>query len=444
LLSALVGVAAAWPLLLVGIAFPRLATFALAFVPLSHHVPTWIARLVWIALALLAPIVVGLVVAAKAPPASPPEPFVTRMLRGFPITLGIAGAFLVMFVTVPVLQIASIARGRKDEHVACITEGDDYEKVASQVENLIQKHQLGAVRTEPSWWLAGPSKMLQKLGGKALRGFIPDRLAYWRGADLEIAFYPSDILVRGRNERTAWAHGLLSEALVHGPCLQTFHPNAQDLERQIRQVWAVYDENPEAHRGARALRSRLAEIVGDLAKSKIDYDDWQVVYRQTLQLGRALEGEPQVLQWAAGPGEVKMEDELESAANRDGRPLGGASTSELLSHLAKGTAELVKAEVQLAKAELRQDAKREVQMVAGLGMSGILGTVTLTLLFVAAALGLSASMPEWAATLVMAGVALVLTAIAALVGWMRRVKKPLEKTEQTLKEDVRWAKERLT
>ena len=33
--------------------------------------------------------------------------------------------------------------------------------------------------------------------------------------------------------------------------------------------------------------------------------------------------------------------------------------------------------------------------------------------------------------------------IAGLVGWGKRVKKPLETTLRTLKEDARWAKERM-
>jgi hypothetical protein len=443
-LSGLVGLAAAWPLLLLGIVFPKLAVFVLSFVPMSQHVPTWIVRLVWIVLAVLAPLVIGLVVAAKAPRGTPPEPFAVRALRGFPITMGIAGAFVLMFVTVPVLRIASAARGRKDEHVACITDGDAYDAVASQIEKLIDVQRLGTTRTDPSWWLWGPSKVLQKLGGRALRGFIPRRLAYWKGPDLEIAFYPSDILIRGPSKQTAWTHDLLSEELVHGPSLQTFGSTAQDLERQIRDVWSVLAENPDAHRNSRALRSRLREIVTDLGNAKIEYDDWQVVYRQTLQLARALAGEPQMLRWVRLPKEDGMDEKFESPAAENAPYLESVPTAELLSTLLRGSTELVKKEVDLAKAELRQDVKREVQMAAGLGVAGVFGLVALTLFFVAAAFALETTIPGWAAGLAVAGLALAISVVAGVLGWVRRVKKPLDKTERTLKEDVRWAKQRMT
>lgn len=110
-LSGVVAMSVLWPLLLVGIAVPKTATFLLAFVPLARSVPDSVVRLVWTGLAILVPMVVGLAVAAKAPPGTEREPFVKRLLRGFPLTVALAAAFAVMFVTVPALRIASVLRG---------------------------------------------------------------------------------------------------------------------------------------------------------------------------------------------------------------------------------------------------------------------------------------------------------------------------------------------
>ena len=51
LLSALVAAAAAWPILLLGVALPKVALFAVSFVPLGKSVPSLGLRLVWIGLA---------------------------------------------------------------------------------------------------------------------------------------------------------------------------------------------------------------------------------------------------------------------------------------------------------------------------------------------------------------------------------------------------------
>ncbi|HEY6099309.1 MAG TPA: phage holin family protein, partial [Anaeromyxobacter sp.] len=66
-------------------------------------------------------------------------------------------------------------------------------------------------------------------------------------------------------------------------------------------------------------------------------------------------------------------------------------------------------------------------------------------LLVAAALALMETgvMPGWAAALAIAGVILAIGAAAGLWGWARRVRKPLEATRRSLREDLRWARERM-
>jgi len=126
------------------------------------------------------------------------------------------------------------------------------------------------------------------------------------------------------------------------------------------------------------------------------------------------------------------------------RPLASASTSELLAHLATDATELVKKEVALAKAELREDIKREVKAAMDLAIAAILGLVTLNVLVIAAIFGLGQWVPEWEAALIVAGIVSTIAVIVGGVGWSKRVKQPLERTQETLKEDVQWAKERLT
>jgi hypothetical protein len=296
LLSALVAVAAAWPLLLLGIAFPKIAAMVIAFVPLSKNVPSWIVRLVWIGLALVVPFVVGLVVAAKAPAGTPPEPVWKRLLRGFPITLALASSFVLMFVTVPALRIVAAVKGRKDSHVPLITTAAEYRAASHQIDRLLDDHGFETRRTDPSWWLTAPSKILLTLGGKAFRGYIPKQLSYWSGPKLELALYPSDLLVRGAEPESTWVRGMIDESFASGPGLQTTDTQAQALEQQLHRLWNVYLDNPDAHAHARILRARLGEILSDLGRAQVPYDDWQVLYRQALQLGRALDAQPQLLQ----------------------------------------------------------------------------------------------------------------------------------------------------
>src|ERR1043165_6622854 len=86
LLSVLVAMAALWPLLVVGIAVPRAASFLIAMVPGVEAAPDRVLRFLWIALAVIVPMIVGIAVATKRAPGVSAEPFVKRLLRGYPVT----------------------------------------------------------------------------------------------------------------------------------------------------------------------------------------------------------------------------------------------------------------------------------------------------------------------------------------------------------------------
>jgi hypothetical protein len=308
-LSALVGAAAAWPILLLGIIWPRVTTVVLSLVPLPSWLPTWGLRVVWILLAASVPFALGIAVATRSRAAAPPlpgappvaptsplrEPKLRRLLRGFPITVAIAAAFWIVFITVPALRVMGLIRRLVDVQVPLVTGDRAYDVVAAEVASTLDRHGFEIQAAEPGWWVTAPSRILINLGGPSFREYVPKRLAYYHGPGLEVFLYPNGLLLRGSERQTAWAHGVLVEALSDAPAYQTFDPAAQDIERQIRSVWEVFRQNPAAHKGSARLEARLEEIARDIRRLPVPYDEWQIVYRQALQLGRALQGEAQLL-----------------------------------------------------------------------------------------------------------------------------------------------------
>ena len=148
-LSGLLAAAGAWPVLLLGIAFPKIATFILAFVPLPSSVPSWVVRVVWIALAVLVPLSVGVAMAARQPPDRPRRGWPARLLKGFPITIGLSAALLITMVTVPVLRLVSAVRGRKDVQVPLLTDQKSYVAVARRIPVVMEDHGRPVRRTVP-------------------------------------------------------------------------------------------------------------------------------------------------------------------------------------------------------------------------------------------------------------------------------------------------------
>jgi hypothetical protein len=290
LLTGLVAAAAAWPVLLLGVALPKVAALLLAFVPYHNSVPPFVVRLIWLTLAVVVPVVVGLVVASKAPPGSLREPFVMRVLRGWPITIGLAAAFVVMFVTVPALKVAALLRRHQQEQVPLVTHSSNYHDVAKMICTVLDRHGYQFASLKPGWWMSVPTTILLKMGGTAFRGYVPDRLEYFRDGKLEAALYPNGLLLRGPRQKVARAHGLVSEALSHSEALQTMDPQAQALEKRIHSLWELFDRDPIGNVASDAFDEAMGKLARDLSLADVAFEDWQILYRELLQLDRELAG----------------------------------------------------------------------------------------------------------------------------------------------------------
>jgi len=126
-----------------------------------------------------------------------------------------------------------------------------------------------------------------------------------------------------------------------------------------------------------------------------------------------------------------------------GTELRERSTGELLKELAAETSQLVRQEIELAKAEVAQKGKQfgvAGAMFGGAAVVGLLAAIALTLVFIAA---LATAMHTWLAALIVTAVYLLIAGGLAMVGRerMRTAGPPVpEQTIETVKEDVEWAK----
>lgn len=126
-----------------------------------------------------------------------------------------------------------------------------------------------------------------------------------------------------------------------------------------------------------------------------------------------------------------------------GRQARDLSTVELVKEITAEVGRLAQKQIELARTELKADLKAEATTVGGLGLAALAGLATVNLLLVTLVLALAQSMPGWAAGLLVSALTLVFAGIVALVAWNKRVRKPLQRTRRTVKEDVQFTKERL-
>ena len=122
----------------------------------------------------------------------------------------------------------------------------------------------------------------------------------------------------------------------------------------------------------------------------------------------------------------------------------GASPGELASEVAKDLSTLVRQEIALAKVELQQEAKTAGVAAGAFGGAGFAGYFVLFFLSLAGVYALDSVMPAGWAALIVAAVWAVLAGVLAMVGKkkMKDFNPKPERTIETVKEDVQWAKTR--
>jgi hypothetical protein len=119
------------------------------------------------------------------------------------------------------------------------------------------------------------------------------------------------------------------------------------------------------------------------------------------------------------------------------------SLGELVSQVGRDVSDLVEAQVELAKLEVRREVGTATRAGRDIAVAGVAGLLALVLLSFAAAWGLAELVqPGWAFLIV--GAAWTAVAVALALVARRRMEgfTPVpEQTVDTLKEDVRWIRQ---
>jgi hypothetical protein len=119
------------------------------------------------------------------------------------------------------------------------------------------------------------------------------------------------------------------------------------------------------------------------------------------------------------------------------------SLGELVATATRDLSLLVHKEVELAKAEISEEAKRAGIGAGFLGGAGFVGLFAFVFLSVAAALAISegADLPFWAGFLCIGGGYGGLAGLLGVLGLGKVVKvRPPQRTIRTVRDDIEWAK----
>jgi hypothetical protein len=248
--------------------------------------------------ALVVPAIVGVASIFVVEPASRPKGLgiVAQILRGYPLSAALA-------VTLVLLAIVGIARFLHhlalrwtDAHVAVVVRPGGYERVVADLERALDDAGLAVSRRPAPAVLAVPGRMLGSIAGPGVRSLVPESLVQLAGHGLEVGLYPSDIAISGDKARVARARAAIASRLVATAAWMTTTAEAQEIEARLERLASARSAGGEpgaasssdGQSGAVDVAVELRSIDEALAVLAIPHDDWEVLYRERLQVERDL------------------------------------------------------------------------------------------------------------------------------------------------------------
>src|SRR4029077_16839753 len=109
------------------------------------------------------------------------------------------------------------------------------------------------------------------------------------------------------------------------------------------------------------------------------------------------------------------------------------STTQLVGQIASKATLLLRAEVELARVELKPDVAAEIAAAKRLGIAAIVAISAVNLFLVAIVFALTPYVAGWVAAGAIGGLLLLTAALVGALAWQGRVAQPLERTRKTLK-----------
>jgi hypothetical protein len=109
------------------------------------------------------------------------------------------------------------------------------------------------------------------------------------GKDLDILIYPMDLLISGKPELVARARAAMASRLTTSAAHLTVSAEAQAIEDRLMTLARPRPDSPDSPAPFDDVATaELAAIDEVLAEIRIPYEEWEVLYRQRLQVERDL------------------------------------------------------------------------------------------------------------------------------------------------------------
>ena len=283
-LAAITFGAVIWAVVAIGVVLPDVGTFLLAFIPIPPWVEeTWVQLAMLVAALVIPPMLGGatlLLLRSKDRPTGI-RGTLMALLRGYPLAAGLA----VMLVFLAVIGIArkagSLARRWTDAHIPIVVKPGGYDELVDDLDTAISDAGVDVQSRSAPAVLVVPARVLAAIAGPHVQALLPRRLVRLVGKDVEVLIYPSDVSISGKEVTVSRVQAAIASRLTTARAWLTMTAEGQAIEDTIARLAA---QRP----GGADAKAVLASIDQRLATDNLPYDEWEVLYRERLQVERDL------------------------------------------------------------------------------------------------------------------------------------------------------------
>jgi hypothetical protein len=284
LLAAITFGAVIWAVFVFAVLWPDGGSWLLTFAPIPAWVDDGWVRLGMLAGALGIPPAIAIaslkLLKAEDRPSGPRE-MLAHLLRGYPMAAALAVMLVFLAVIGIVRKASALARRRWDAHVPIVIKPGGYEDLVADLDEAISTAGVEVeVRDAPAV-LVLPGRLLATAAGPHVRGLLPDRLVRLVGRDVEILIYPSDVSMSGGKVQLARVMAAIASRLATAKAWLTNSAEGQAIEDRLMRL-----ARPGVSRADQ--EATLEWVDRHLATDEIPYEEWEVLYRERLQVERDL------------------------------------------------------------------------------------------------------------------------------------------------------------
>jgi hypothetical protein len=274
----------AWPVFVIGVFAPGVSAWAIAMVPLHAWLGATVMRALWIALAIIAPPLVGLLVYG-ATPRSKGGP-ARAALHGYPTALGFFAAFMVVVVTVPIIKIASIARRWTDEHVYLQPHDGHYDEVVRALADAAGRAGVIPEISDAPRHMVLATTIMRTLAKGLVSPFVTNTLRRVTADGLVVYLYPADLLIRGVPTTVAKMRAMFGRTQLDAHAYLVASPEAQHIQDELAKLNQALLDGEERRR----LDARLRLCYAEILRIDTTYDEWVILDLMARRLERKLSG----------------------------------------------------------------------------------------------------------------------------------------------------------